>query len=244
MVSEAEKACILMQISQFFEKQIIENHVKNTEKLVDIRALKFNPFLVSYLARFAFGNAQPESVAKVILYPRVLGTSITTSFGTSIQKLSSEILSGFASTTSGIDIEYEDYETGRHIYCQLKSGPETINKDDVKTICDHFKDLGRLAKTNGSTQVNPLTDCIVGVLYGSREDLSANYKRIENEGYTVKIGEEFWESFTGDKQFYQDLVNTITKVKSEKIYGVLDKTIVKLAGSIRENADMIPGLDL
>lgn len=244
MFSDIEKENILRQISSFFDEQVVENHIKNTEKLVDIRKINFNPFLVSYLARFAFGDASPRSIAKAILYPRVLGTSISTSFGSAIQKLSSQVLKGFASTTSGIDIEYKDSLNNRHIYCQLKSGPETINKDDVKTICDHFKDLGRLAKTNGSNDLNPLTDCVVGILYGSREDLSANYKRIESEGYTVKIGQEFWESFTGDKNFYDDLIKTITNISSNRIDNVLKDTIEKLAKSISENKDIIPGIEM
>lgn len=244
MFSDIERENILSQISSFFDKQVIENHIKNTEKLVDIKKISFNPFLIAYLSKFAFGDASPRSIAKAILYPRVLGTSISTSFGSAIQKLSSQVLSGFASTTSGIDIEYKDSFTNRHIYCQLKSGPETINKDDVKTICDHFKDLARLAKTNGSKDVNPLTDCVVGILYGSREDLSANYKRIESEGYTVKIGQEFWESFTGDKDFYNDLIKTITTVNSNKINHVLENTVEKLAKSISENSSMIPGIEM
>lgn len=81
-------------------------------------------------------------------------------------------------------------------------------------------------------------------MYGSREDLSANYKRIEAEGYTVKIGQEFWESFTGDKDFYNDLIETITTVNSNKINHVLENTVEKLAKSISENSSMIPGIEM
>ena len=30
---------------------------------------------------------------------------------------------------------------GEKKYCQLKSGPDTINKDDVETIAGHFKSV-------------------------------------------------------------------------------------------------------
>ena len=88
------------------------------------------------------------SLAKVLVYPRVLGTSITTSFGTSMQKFISTVLKGYGSTTSGIDIEFIDQIDGRKKYCQLKSGPDALNNYDVTTIINHFKSAKRLAKTN------------------------------------------------------------------------------------------------
>lgn len=50
----------------------------------------------------------------------------------------------FGSMVSGIDIEFEDALDGRHKYCQVKLGPNTINKDDVVTIHNHFKDARNL----------------------------------------------------------------------------------------------------
>jgi hypothetical protein len=46
-----------------------------------------------------------------------------------------EIFEGMmGSVVHGIDIEFIDAIDGRKKYCQLKSGPSTINKDDVVTI--------------------------------------------------------------------------------------------------------------
>src|SRR5690606_17298596 len=98
-----------------------------------------NPFLDKYKAQFLTGNDSPESVAKALIYPRVLGTSINTTFGSKMQKFCSEVLEGFASTTSGIDIEFIDLVDGHRKYCQVKAGPNTINKDDVDTINRHFQ---------------------------------------------------------------------------------------------------------
>lgn len=57
-----------------------------------------------------------------IIEARSLGTSINTSFGTNLQKFCSDILSGYASTTSGIDIEFIDFIDGKRKYCQIKAG--------------------------------------------------------------------------------------------------------------------------
>ncbi len=103
-----EKEAILEKAQAWFKKSIAENHIKNTQKLVKASKFDINPFLAVYLSNFLTGNTNPESIAKALLYPRVLGTSITTSFGTNIQKFTNEVLSSFGSTTSGIDIEFID----------------------------------------------------------------------------------------------------------------------------------------
>lgn len=239
-MEQEEKDEILHKATVFFEKHIIENHIKNTRKLSDIKEFNVNPFTAAYLANFAFGDTSPESLAKALIYPRVLGTSIATSFGTEIQRFNSEVLSSFASTTSGIDIEYKDAQRGRHIYCQLKAGPQTINKDDVATICGHFKGIVNLARTNGNSDINPLTDCVVGILYGTRSQLSANYKKIEEEGYTVLIGDEFWASLTGDPDFYEDLIDAMVRGDAASASGVLEETTRELTKAIEADPDVIP----
>tara|TARA_R110001592_G_scaffold53528_1_gene164106 strand:+ start:418 stop:663 length:246 start_codon:yes stop_codon:yes gene_type:complete len=79
-----------------------------------------------------------------------------------IQKLISELFEGFGSTTPGIDIEFIDSIDGRKKYCQLKSGPNTINHDDVETIFGHFKGTINLARTNNLNI--GINDMIVGVI--------------------------------------------------------------------------------
>lgn len=77
-----------------------------------------------YLANFLTGNSSPKSIAKALIYPRILGTSITTSFGTNIQKFTNDVLDAFGSTTPGIDIEFIDRIDGHKKYCQMKSGTQ------------------------------------------------------------------------------------------------------------------------
>lgn len=213
-MTEQERQSILESAKVFFRERIAENHKRNTEKLENISEFKINPFTHKYLSHFAFGDSSPENLAKVLLYPRVLGTSISTTFGNQLQFFCNEVLSSFASTTSGIDIEFEDAIDGRRKYCQVKAGPNTINHDDVTTIKNHFNDIKNLARTNRMMDFNPMYDCIVGIFYGSSDDLSGSYKSIGDE-YPVFVGQEFWERLTGDHDFYDDLTNVFADVANE-----------------------------
>ncbi|MCP5098114.1 MAG: restriction endonuclease [Chloroflexi bacterium] len=226
-----QKTEILEKAKEWFRKSIAEQHIKNTEKLANPKKLIINPFLINYLANFLTGNNSPESIAKAIIYPRILGTSITTSFGTNIQKFASEVLDGFGSTTSGIDIEFIDQSDNRRKYCQLKAGPNTINRDDVESIRGHFSAIQALARTN-SVSIG-YGDLIVGVLYGTPEQLSSHYKRLDFEySHPVIIGQEFWFRLTGDKQFYHDLIEQIASVATE-IDGsdIIQETVKRLAST-------------
>lgn len=226
-----DKDLILIKAKQWFRDSIATAHVANTQKLADPKKFHINPFLVRYLANFLTGNNSPESIAKALIYPRVLGTSITTSFGNSLQRFASDVLEGYGSLVSGIDIEFTDYLDGRRKYCQLKAGPNTINKDDVETISGHFTSAKNLARTNNLTL--SYGDLIVGVLYGLPNDLSGHYKRLTRDyDYPVFVGQAFWHRLTGDNGFYDDLIFQFSEVAME-IDGsdIIQETIQTLAQS-------------
>ncbi len=179
------------------------------------------------MANFLKGNDNPLSIAEALVLPRVLGQSITTSFGMRFQKLISELFEGFGSTTAGIDIEFIDSLDGRKKYCQLKSGPNTINYDDIETIVGHFKGVTNIARTNNlNISIN---DLIVGVIYGDENELSSHYRKID-ENYPVIIGQEFWHRLTGKQDFYFDLIEAVGEVALE-VDGtkVIKDTIAALA---------------
>ena len=114
----------LLQLAEkWFADVVMENHKANTLKLADLSQFQVNPFLQTYLAAYFAGEVMPESLARVLVLPRVLGTSINTSFGTNIQKFTTEVLQDvFGSTTEGIDIEFNDALNGNKVYCQVKIG--------------------------------------------------------------------------------------------------------------------------
>lgn len=213
-MTEQQKQAIIESGKQYFRTTIIPSHLKNLEKLT-LKSFNVNPFLINYLAAFLCGNTQPESLAKALLYPRILGTSINTTFGQSLQIFISELkeVVGGASLVEGIDIEFIDAIDGRRKYCQCKAGPNTINYNDIDTILDKFnylKDKARLDRVHIG-----LEDLIVGVLYGERDDLSRFYITID-KSYPVFCGAEFWEHLTGDKNFYACLSRAFGEVVEEE----------------------------
>lgn len=227
---------IIKKAKDFFRKEIVPSHIANTKKLTKLKQFNLNPFLDKYKASFLTGNDDPKSIAKALVYPRVLGTSINTSFGNKLQKFCSEVLEGFASTTSGIDIEFIDKVDGRRKYCQIKAGPNTINKDDVETIKGHFSGVKNLARTNNLNV--GFNDLIVGVFYGTSHDLSGHYKKISQE-YPVIIGAEFWYRLTGEEDFYQRLTDAIADVASEYDGSeLMDKVINSLSKEIEKSLDL------
>lgn len=234
-MTEKQKQQIIESGKAFFRKIIIPNHLKNMEKL-HLSSFSINPFLINYLASFLCGNTEPESLAKALLYPRILSSSINTSFGMNTQIFVSQMAAsaGSASGIDGIDIEFIDAIDGRKKYCQCKAGPNTINSPDVATIMGHFGHLQNKARLDKlPLQIN---DMIVGVLYGEPNELSANYKNIDKT-YPVYCGVEFWEHVTGDKNFYHRLTKAFGEVVEED--GVdarirLSEKIEELANEIRE----------
>ena len=210
-MNEQQKLEIIESGKQYFRSTIIPNHIKNLERL-KLKDFDVNPFLINYLAAFLCGNTEPESLAKALIYPRILGSSLNTSFGMSTQIFISQLqqVIGGASGIDGIDIEFIDALDGRRKYCQCKAGPNTINKDDVATIMGHFKKL--IGKARLDKLPLQMDDMIVGILYG--EKMSTNYKTISST-YPVYMGVEFWERLTGDKNFYHRLAKAFGEVVEE-----------------------------
>ncbi len=238
-MTEDQKNSIIESGKEYFRAILIPNHLNNLNRL-KLNSFNVNPFTINYLAAFLCGNTKPEALAKALVYPRILGTSINTSFGQNIQIFISKLaeLTGSASGIPGIDIEFIDAIDGRKKYCQCKAGPQTINKDDIATILGHFKEL--IGKARLDRLPIQLDDLIVGVLYGEHEDLSANYRTI-GALYNVYSGPEFWERITGDCKFYYRLAKAFGEVVEEDgIDGslLLRNKIEEIAAEIREKGGL------
>lgn len=230
MLDLAEKQEILKKAKVWFSNVIAKNHIKNTVKLKNPALLDINPFLVTYLATFLNGNSDEISIARALIYPRVLGSSITTSFGHGMQSFVTEVLGEtFGSTTTGIDIEFIDQVDGEKKYCQVKLGPNTINKDDVETINGHFAHAKNLGRTN-NLRIG-LNDLVIAVLYGEEKQVKSHYKRLRDHyHYPLLVGNDFWYHLTGDKDFYKELLEAITSAAKEaKGSEILEQTIQALA---------------
>ncbi len=229
-MTEEKKKIILESAQVFMRERIISKHIQNTRKLRRLKEFNVNPFLEHYLPQFAFGEDSSYNLARVLIYARALGTSITTSFGSNMQHFVNEVLFSFPSTTQGMDIEFNDEIDHIHKYCQLTAGPKCINKGGGEAIQSAFRDTINLARQNRA-RVAPC-DCVVGILYGTRAELNSFYRKLE-EDYTVYVGQEFWYHLTGDPGFYNDLIQAFNEVSAEVDYStVLNETIIGLAEEI------------
>ena len=118
-------------------------------------------------------------------------------------------------------------------YCQLKAGPNTINKDDVETIAGHFKGVINLARTNNISL--SFDNLVVGVLYGEESDLSSHYRRLSKQYYyPVITGQNFWTRLTGDNEFYADLIKCIGVIAKEANFTEELAEVVEMLASSSE----------
>ena len=225
---------LLIIVTKYFEEKIFDNHkinsLKNHSKL---KSYKINPILVKYLSKVLEDNFTPIGIAKALYFPRVLGTSINTSFGTRIQNMFVELKLADGSLIKGMDIEFIDKIDNRKKWCQLKSGPNTINSEDVNPLLKKFSTVANLARTNQINLNN--SDLILGVLYGTENQLSQHYKKID-EKHPIIIGVEFWHRITGFPDFYTKLVINLDKmILSLDTEQFFKKGYTELAEEIKES---------
>lgn len=205
-MSEKEQ---IAKIVEYFEINIFNNHIESSlKKNSKLKSYNINPIVVKYLSKVLEDEYTAKGVAKALYYPRVLGTSINTSFGTRIQNMFVELELAEGSLIKGMDIEFTDKIDNRKKWCQLKSGPNTINSEDVNPLIKKFTTVTNLARTNSINLNN--SDLILGVLYGEENQLSQHYKKID-EHFPVIIGKDFWHRLTGHPNFYKGLVEELHK---------------------------------
>ena len=199
-----------------------------------------NPFTIQAAATGFSDTIDEKSMAKAIVYPFALGTSLSTSFGTKFQEFIVNYVKGknniSGSLISGMDIEYIDALDSRKKFCQVKSEPNTINKDDIKTIEDHIVDIRHLANTN-HLQINT-NDVVIGILYGNDKNMSSMYKRIKKDGYTVLIGSDFWYHLTGSQDIYEQLIKKAQDAaKQAHFMPSIEKLVQTVQEGILDNKD-------
>ncbi len=227
---------IIVEIVEYFRVYIFENHITasiNTHS--KLKNYNINPIVVKYLSRVLDNDYTPIGVAKALYYPRVLGTSINTSFGTRIQNMFVDLKIAEGSLIKGMDIEFFDKIDKRKKWCQLKSGPNTINSEDVKPLIKKFTDTINLARTNKAFKNINNTDFIVGVLYGEQDELSMHYKVIDKT-HPVIIGKEFWHRVTGFPKFYDGLVENLqVLIENIDTQDLINKGVEELAKEIESS---------
>ncbi len=202
-----EEKDLLKVVTDYFGDKIFKSHKENVLKNHSkLKSYKINPIIVRYLSKILEDDFTALGIAKALYYPRVLGTSVNTTFGTRIQNMFVELGLASGSLIKGMDIEFVDKVDNRKKWCQLKSGPNTINSEDVSPLLKKFSTVINLARTNSINLNN--NDLILGVLYGEKSQLSQHYQKID-KAHPVIIGIDFWYRLTGFPDFYSKLVTEL-----------------------------------
>lgn len=223
---------LIEAISDSFEKIVQEHQKKLLKEHSKLKNYQLNPIIIKYLSQLKENKISADGIAKALLYPRALGTSITGSFGAKFQKMLVELKVVKGSLIKGIDIEFIDKIDGKTKYCQLKAGPNTINSGDVAPILSKFDKVVNLARTNNYKDFSN-NDLIVGVLYGNTSQLSAHYLKIDKR-YPVIVGADFWYHITGFPDIYKKFIAAIEEyVAKMPASTVFQEALQKLTSEIK-----------
>jgi len=236
-MDQATKDKLIANAKIWFRDELAVSHISKVKELRNQREFASNPFLLNDLSNILNGNSDYESLARTLILPRALGTSINTMFGTRVQQFITRVFDDvLGSQIDGMDIEFIDQLDGRKKFCQIKAGPNVINKDDVIPIKEKFAKASRLARTN-NLKVD-VSDYVFGLLYGEQNQLSPFIKDIQKD-YTTYVGQEFWHHITGDENFYVALISAIGEV-AEEFDGrsILEETIKALAVDLEKHEKM------
>lgn len=164
----AAKAELISRIKSWFDEEFIQSHYRNIRKLASLKEFNVNPFTWPYLATFLGDKDESVALARALILPRALGSSISTSFGTQIQQMVTKNFDNvMGSQIPGIDFEFIDKIDNRKKYCQLKAGPNVVNNDDVKPI----KENSRRLETSQEPTTSKSTSTTMSLLFSMAREV-------------------------------------------------------------------------
>jgi hypothetical protein len=223
-------------LTEYFKDEFAGKILAKLKEGHDLSSFNFNPLVSIALSSGVYGNPTPMNMAKALLYPRVFGTSINTTFGDKMQKMCVRYLGAAASGTTGIDIEYEDKLDGQNVVMQLKAGPNTINYDDVEPIVSK---MGTAYRTLRQNRADNMPIFAIGITYGVMADISAHYRRIAASSVggqlniPIYIGQDFWHRLTGNPTFYSEMISLFVDIFEKEDYSdLLQEDLDRLASEI------------
>jgi Type II restriction endonuclease EcoO109I len=183
----------------------LDKRARNLERLT-LDDLKFNVVQLRAMATMLDFQTAEDLLRYRLAQHVERGTS--TAWGSALQAIAREI-SGSGSGVAGADIEVT--ANGRRHFVQVKSGPDTANKDIAQNI-------GTLL--NSARQRDPSAICVLGVCYGRPEQMSGFTKgEFQSRGVVLKIGREFWEFISGDPNCLNEVLELAGEAAEGRIAG-------------------------
>jgi hypothetical protein len=163
--------------------RFLDARVRRLEKLT-LSHLKFNVVALRATATMLELDT-PQALVRYRLAQH-LERSLVTAMGSALQAVA-KVVAGQGSGVAGADIE--KIREGRRYFVQVKSGPDTANKDIAQNIATLL---------NSARARDPEAICLLGVCYGRPDQISGiAYREMEIRGVGLRIGRQFWE-FIGD----------------------------------------------
>ena len=171
------------RIREIFAR-FLEQRVRSLERLT-LDHMKFNVVALRATATMLELDS-PEALLRYRLAQH-LERSLVTALGTAFQQ-AARVIAGHGSGVAGADIE--KVREGRRYFIQVKSGPDTANRDIAQNIA---------ALLNSARARDPEAICLLGVCYGRPEQMSSIARReLETRGVGLRVGREFW-AFIGNE---------------------------------------------
>jgi type II restriction endonuclease EcoO109I-like protein len=169
------------------------------KRLKNLEGLTLDKMTFNVIALRATATMLELADARALLQYRLaqrLERGSVTALGTALQAIAREI-GGTATGVEGADIMLE--RDGRRYYIQVKSGPETFNKDIAQNIATQL---------NSARSRDPGAVCVAGVCYGRAEQISGMVRtQLANRGIELLVGGEFWATISGDPSCMNELLD-------------------------------------
>lgn len=203
--------------------RFLQRRVTNLEALT-LSHLKFNVLLTRVTATM-LELETPESLLRARLAQHLERGSVT-AFGTTLQSIAKDI-AGEATGVAGADIMLT--REGRHYYIQVKSGPDTANRDIAQNISTLL---------NAARARDPEAICLFGVCYARPDQISPIVlSQLQQRGVGLQVGRAFWEFISGDANCLVEILDIASSVADESGPGELsfsDRVERKLKELTRE----------
>lgn len=161
----------------------------DTINAIDINNIDFNPLLLRLL-----GFTSAKEIAEFIIAERI-ERSVVTSYGQRIQTIA-KIITERGTGVEGADICKE--KDNRRYYIQLKAGPNTPDKDMMKSINTLLQSATR--RNRGSV-------ALLGMTYGKTERVSSIIQKYSQIDWL--IGKKFWAFISDQPDFARQLFDII-----------------------------------
>ena len=218
------------RIQATFAKYLI-TRAKNAEKL-SLADLKFNVVHLRTIAPMLDLSTPLDLIRYRLAQHLERGSS--TAMGSALQAVAREI-AGSGTGVAGADIEV--VRNGQRFYIQVKSGPDTANKDIAQNIG---------ALLNSARERDPTAACVLGVCYARPEQISGIAKKeLVARGVGLKVGREFWEFISGDPDCMSEILELAAVAADTPIEGEsFDDRIERKAQEIAAEFEDRYGSDL